>query len=264
MRTSSILISGAVAAVAVAGSAMASTVIYDSTSMYAAGTQHPTPGAGTVQHATQAYWASQATEYGGKVGFAGTARLAQSATVQFRSGGTTPGPGDVTMSLNFYSLNGDGTVGGLLGSREQTFSIPGGDPSSPNFWQTRPWFDVTFDLSSLNLTLPDQVAYGVSFNANQNATSNSLNINMWNYGTNPSWSAARLVDGPQVKTGTELGAGTWGRRYNGGGGYVGTLITHESIYAGQFTPAISISAVPAPGAIALLGMAGLVGRRRRS
>jgi hypothetical protein len=253
----SILSAWVVVLAAVAGAADASTVVYDSTWVYAAGTLYPPdPAQGTVQHPTLAYWATQAIEYGGKVGLAGTNRLAQSATVQMRSGGTPPGPGNVTMSLNFYSLI-SGSVGNLLGSRTQTFSIPGGDPDSPNFWETRPWFDLTFDLSALSLTLPNEIAWGLEFNANQNATSNSLNINLWNYGDPASgWGAQRLVDGPQVKVGTDL-VGTWGRRYDGGAGYFGNLVTVEGFYEGQFTPSIAITAVPEPAsyAMALAGLA---------
>jgi hypothetical protein len=262
----SILSAGAVVLAIVAGAADASTVVYNSTWVYAAGTEYPGPEGGIVRHPTLAYWARQATEHGGKVELAGSDRLAQSATVQMRSGGGGI-DGTVTMSLNFYSLI-SGSVGNLLGSKTQTFFIPGGDPDagpaippnpadSANFWVTRPWFEVTFDLSALNLTLPNQLAWGLEFDANQNEMANSLNINMWNYGTVTNWTEPRLVDGSQVKTGTDLG-GTWGRRYDGGAGYTGTLQTQESIYTNtQFTPSIAITAVPEPSTycMALAGLA---------
>jgi hypothetical protein len=279
MRISKTLMTGAVASVAVAGSAMASVTpvtVYDSTSMYQAGSSYPGVGGGTVGHYTQAYWAAQATEFGGKVGLAGTARQAHSATVQMRTGSNASGAqaGNVTMSLNFYSINNDGSVGSLLGSKTQTFATPASTGPSSNSWQWRPYFDCTFDLSSLGLTLPDQVYYGLAFDANQNSVANSLNFSLWNYGADPGgyvfngynyWygdATPRLVDGPQVKTGTDLMMGLWGRYYDGGAGYTGNLWTSDYYYG--MTPNISISAVPAPGAIALLGMAGLVGRRRKA
>ena len=261
----SILSAWAVVLAVVAGAADASTVVYDSTWVYAAGTTYPVSPGGIVRHPTLAYWARQATEHGGKVEIAGSDRLAQSATVQMRSGGGGV-DGHVTMSLNFYSLI-SGSVGNLLGKRTQTFFIPGGDPNagpaippapadSDNFWVTRPWFDVTFDLSALNLTLPSQLAWGLEFDANQNEIANSLNINMWNYGTLSGWTDPRLVDGSQVKAGTDLG-GTWGRRYDGGAGYTGTLQTQESIYTNtQFTPSIAITAVPEPSTYCM-ALAGL-------
>jgi len=167
------------------------------------------------------------------------------------------------MTLNFYSLNGDGTsgnpylVGDLLAGKTQTFFIPGGDPTSPNSWVTRPYFDLLFDLSALNLTLPDKLAYGLEFNANQNSTANSLNIGLWNYGTFPGYSTTDAdFDASVIKTGTDL-VSTWGRRYDGGAGYFGNLVTQESLYEGQFTPSIAITAVPEPSTycMALGGLA---------
>jgi len=262
----SVLSAWAVVLAVVAGAADASTVVYDSTWVYAAGTTYPNPPGGIVRHPTQAYLASQSIEYGSKVALAGSNRLAQSAKVQMRSGGGGVDE-SVTMTLKFYSLTSGSNVGSLVGSRTQTFVIPGGDPDaglaippapadSDNFWVTRPWFDVTFDLSALNLTLPDQLAWGLEFDGLENTAANSLNINMWNYGTANNWTEPRLVDGSPVKTGTVL-VDTWRRQYDGGGGYAGNLVLQESMYVGQFTPSIAITAVPEPStyAMALAGLA---------
>jgi len=274
MRISSALISGAVAAVVMAGSASASVtpvVVYDSTSMYAAGSAYPGTGGGTVGHYTQAYWANSLIEVGGKIGLAGSAREAHSATVQMRTGGAASGAqaGNVTMSMNLYSLNSDGSVGTLFMTKTQTFATPASTGPSSNGWQWRPYFDVTFDLSGLG-TLPEQFAYGVAFDGNQNTVANSLNISLWNYGANPGgfnnadWYGSNAyqwsVDGPQVKTGTDLMMGTWGRGYDGTG-YTGNLWSGD--YYNGLTPNVSFSTVPAPGAAALIGLAGVFGARRR-
>ena len=118
---------------------------------------------------------------------------------------------------------------------------------------------------------------------NTGGVGDSTNLNLWNYGTRPAnftqgysgeWigtttnsyvdGAANLnsfANGTQVTVGTDLITGAWGRFL-----YQGTVYTYDpstyNFYTGM-TPNVSFSAVPAPGALALLGAAGLVGGRRR-
>ena len=264
MRKSNLFTLGmcsAVAAVAVAGSAMAG-VIYDSSSMYQWGTVSPTATSGwngnIVQHPTQPYLAQQVAEVGGKIGFAGTDRFAQSATVQMRTGpnGSAAIAGNVTLTLNFYSINVDGSIGTTLGSRTQTFASPAGSGSTNTTY--RPYYDATFDLSSLSLTLPNQVYFGVALETpGLNATTQSTNISLWCYGTSPGSpysTADSTFDGSVIKTGTDLSNSVWTRKLDG--------TVSSPAYSG-FTPNLTVNAVPAPGALALLGAAGLVGARRR-
>jgi len=257
MRISKTLMTGAVAAVAVAGSAMGG-VIYDSTWMYQAGTVSPTATSGwnnnIVTHYTNAYAGQGTGELGGKIGFAGTDRYVQSATVQMRTGTAAAGAvaGNVTMSLNFYGVNGDGSIGSLLMSKTQLFATPASSGPVSNGWEWRPFFDVTFDLNGLG-SLPDQVYWGLSLDPYQNSVAEAVNIGLFNYGTYPGASTANsMFDASVIKTGTDLSGMVWWRSLNGTTG----------AYSG-FTPTMSLTAVPAPGAIALLGMAGLVGTRRR-
>ena len=202
--------------------------------------------------------AQQAAEVGGKIGFAGTDRFAQSATVQMRTGpnGSAAIAGNVTLTLNFYSINVDGTIGSTLGSRTQTFASPAGSGSTNTTY--RPYYDATFDLSSLSLTLPNQVYFGVALlTPGLDATTQSTNISLWCYGTSPSSpfsTADSTFDGSVIKTGTDLSNSVWIRGMNG------TVSNPD--YSG-FTPNLTVNAVPAPGALALLGVAGLAGGRRR-
>ena len=252
---------GIAAAVSVAGSASAA-IIYDSSSTYQWGTLSPTATSGwngnIVQHPTQPYLAQQVAEVGGKIGFAGTDRFAQSATVQMRTGpnGSAAIAGNVTLTLNFYSINVDGSIGTTLGSRTQTFASPAGSGSTNTTY--RPYYDATFDLSSLSLTLPNQVYFGVALlNPGLDATTQSTNISLWCYGTSPSSpfsTADSTFDGSVIKTGTDLSNSVWIRESNG------TVFNPD--YSG-FTPNLTVNAVPAPGALALLGVAGLAGGRRR-
>ena len=250
---------GIAAAVTVAGSANAE-VIYDSSSMYQWGTVSPTATSGwngnIVAHPTQAYQAQQVAEVGGKIGFAGTDRFAQSATVQMRTGpnGSPAIAGNVTLTLNFYSINVDGSIGSTLGSRTQTFASPAGSGSTNTTY--RPYYDATFDLSSLSLTLPNQVYFGVALlTPGLDATTQSTNISLWNYGTAAGFGPTDSdYDGPSIKAGTDLSNSVWIRGMNG------TVSSPD--YSG-FTPNLTVNAVPAPGAIALLGIAGFASRRRR-
>jgi len=279
MRISKTLMTGAVAAVAVAGSAMAG-VIYDS---MPTGPGAINPATGTPYRTwSQSFTASSVTEQGGKIKFAGSDRELSSATVKMKGTGVT---GNFNMTFNVYSVAENGGVGTLLGTRTQSFASPAGNNSDPGY-SNRPLFDCTFDLSSLGITLPEQIYYGVAIALNAGGPGDSTNLNLWNYGTRPAnfleaysgeWigtttnsyvdGAANLnsfANGTQVTVGTDLLTGTWGRYL-----YQGTVYTYDGstgnipFWTGM-TPNVSISAVPAPGAIAVLGLAGLAGRRRRA
>lgn len=273
MRTNDLLV-----ALAFAGTTALSAsaeVIYDSSSLYAAGTVNPSTG-GVVTHVTQAYAAQQVTEFGGMIGLAGSARDIQSATVQMRTGPASgiAAAGNIDLTLNFYAVNPDRTLGALLGSRTQNFSTPAGSGSEAT--SQRPFFDCTFDLSSMGLSLPNQVYYGVALDYTQNTVAQSINLSLWNYGADPGgygpyWSGnsnPTFIDGAPgtpaggslVKVGTDLITGSWGRFLYGGSLY--TLDGTDPVYTG-LTPNITITAIPAPGVLAMLGLAGMGARRRR-
>jgi MYXO-CTERM domain-containing protein len=282
MRSNLIGMCSVVAAVAVAGSASAA-VIYDSMPT-GPGAINPSTGK-PYRTWSQPYVAWQVPEVGGKIGFSGSDRQLSSATVKMKGSSPNGETGNFNLTFNVYSVAANGGVGDLLGTRTQTFFSPAGNSSDPGY-SNRPLFDCTFDLTSLNVTLPEQIYYGVAMDLNQGGVANSTNINLWNYGNRPAnfvqayaneWigttnnyyvdGAADLnsyANGTQVTVGTDLITGTWGRYW-----YQGTLYTYDAstgnvpFYTGM-TPNVSISAVPAPGAIALLGVAGLAGRRRRN
>jgi hypothetical protein len=245
-------------------------VIYDSSSMYVAGSTHPVTS-GMVNHVTQAYAAQQVTEAGGLISFAGAARRAQSATVQMRTGPANgiATAGAIDLTLNFYAVQGDGTIGALLGSRTQNFLTPGGVLGDTV--TERPYFDCTFDLGGLGIDLPDQVYFGVALDYQQNDVAQSINLSLWNYGADPGgfnyWYGngnETFIDGSQVKVGTDLITGTWGRYFYGGDLY--TLDGTDPIYTG-LTPNITIEAsqgvVPGPSGLVAVALLGVGCRRRR-
>jgi hypothetical protein len=132
---------------------------------------------------------TQSSEFGGQVGLAGTQRVASWAEVALDSFGcqqgtyagncqTTPGATFSTpITLNLYSVGANNAVGSKLGSVTETFAIPYRPSASAMCAIPAQWYDaasgncynglatpVTFDLSSLHLTLPDQVIVSVSLN----------------------------------------------------------------------------------------------------
>lgn len=129
-------------------------------------------------------------ELGDNITFVGTARSPKSATVTMSSWACQSGawfsadcvtaPGAtyaIPITLNIYAA-GDPTPGSMLASVTQTFSIPY-RPSTDNtnctggrWYQTSSATcfnglasNVTFDLTSLNVVLPNQVVYGITYNS---------------------------------------------------------------------------------------------------
>ena len=136
--------------------------------------------------ASQAFQAQQTSEFGDYVHLAGTARHLNTVTVtmddwakhsdnpKYPSGGFS-----MPITLNVYKKPDAGTPtrpGALLGGVTQTFIIPWrpeADPtcSTPTKWRASDGncynglaFNITFNLSSLGITLPDDVILDVAYN----------------------------------------------------------------------------------------------------
>lgn len=153
-------------------------VIYDST-------VNPLPG-NLPSEGPEAY---AFTEFGDAVTFAGVSRHLKSVTVTLSSWGcqsghwysadcvTTPGATfSIPITFNIYNA-GDPTPGSLITTTTQTFSVPY-RPSSDHVNCTGGrWYDaahgkcfnglaanITFDFSSQNIVLTNNVVYGISYN----------------------------------------------------------------------------------------------------
>src|ERR1043166_51613 len=140
------------------------------------------------------YEASFSSEFGDRVTFAPSTGRGVTTVVQTMSSWgcesghwysfdcvTTPG---ATFShsgtLNLYNVGPGNQPGALLGSVTQTFAIPyrpSADIINCNGGNAGKWFDaasgtcfngkavnITFDLRSLHLTLPNQVIFGIAYN----------------------------------------------------------------------------------------------------
>lgn len=160
--------------------AAASSVVYNNV-------PNPLPG----NLVSQAFEAQSASEFGGQIALAGTARTNPTVTVIMSSWGcetgswfshdcvTTPGATfSEPITLNVYSVGAGGSVGSLLTSSTQTFNIPF-RPSADNTNCTGAtageWFSVA-DNSCYNgfatpisftlngVTLPDAAIVSVAYN----------------------------------------------------------------------------------------------------
>jgi len=237
----------------------------------------PTTLPGNV--ASLGYQATQTSELGNQVTLAGTQRLMSSATITMSSWARRaehPTVGDATgfdlpVTMNFYGATSTYYPGAVLGSITQTFHMewrPDGinsDGSGPwqggngNQWNGKA-FNITFDLSSLNLTLPDTFVYGVAYSTG-NYGSNPLGHGPWeslNYG----------LEGTSVSVGTDLDTDDlfWNTQTAGwytDGGAAGTGIFRKDTVWTGYAPMVQFKAVPEPGTWAALGLGGLAVLRRR-
>ena len=171
---------------------------------------------------SQGFQCCQVAEFGDQIQLGGTARVLQKATVTMSNWALHTGAnlafGDATgwdqpLTLKIYNvgpndLAGNPTLGSVLASVTTVFHIPwrpAADPvncpSNPSKFQSTPGApdtncfnglatQVTFDLSSLNVTAPGQVVWGVSYNTQSYGASptgvdgpyNSLNVGAEGFG----------------------------------------------------------------------------------
>jgi PEP-CTERM motif len=258
-------------------------VVYDST-----------PAVVPANLASQPYQAQSTFEFGDHVKLAGTERQLQTVTMTMsnwayqsiylgdaRYGGANQNNAGYMQNLtaNFYSVNTAGavpTLGALLTTITQATLIPWrAEPSAacPGIqWLSAEGckngvaFNVSFDFSTANITLPDNVIFSMAMNT-QNFGANPVGsngpYNSLNFALNSGTSVGTDADNAAVfwhtsnasflTTGT---AGVFGQdRDTGANGWIG------------YTPAFQITAVPEPQTytMALLGLAAIAAavQRRR-
>jgi hypothetical protein len=233
-----------------ASQAFAQGVIYDSI---------PTPLPGNV--VSLGYEATSTAQFGDRVRFAGADRhvttVVQTMSSWACESGTWNGGNCVTtpgatfshpITLNIYQVGAGNQPGALITSVTQTFAIPYRPSADPVNCTGGRWFNgtscfnglannITFNLSALNLVLPDEVIYSIAYNTThygaapigtsacsvtpQGCGYDSLNVGLdgnTTVGTNPAPDDAYLssthgpfyCDGGAGGTGTfRLDAGCW-------------------------------------------------------
>lgn len=262
MRISKTLMTGALAAAAVAGSAMASTVIYSNIPSSLAGS-YPSIG----------FQATTTSELGSRVNFAGTARQLTNFTVtmvnwaryedyqaggQYYDNGQWAGNGfNQALTLNIYAAGTGNTPGALLHTITESKFIA----YRPTGWSFNGFAqNISFDLSALNITAPDSIVWGLAYNTQTRGYSP--------IGTPGPYDSLNVGVGPTATTvGSQADASFFVNspyyNPNGPNGGNGFSLMQGSWAQNSYQPMASFSAVPAPGAVALLAIAGFAGRRRR-
>ena len=244
------------------------------------------PATLAANYTSQPYQAQQVSEFGDRVSFGGSARQLSSASVtmsmwaryadwnvggQYYGTGAYAGAGYTqSFTFNIYNAGTGSTPGALIGSVTQDKYIQ----YRPTVWASANGIaqTITFDLSGLGITLPESIVWGLAFNTQTygaSPTGTNGPYNQLNVCYNQSSTYAPANGGVTVGS-TDLSTKFINSAYAAPYGGLGTVGTFSLAATGTTAsglalnaPMVSFSAVPAPGALALLGAAGLVGARRR-
>ncbi len=229
-------------------------------------------------YVSQGFEATSTYELGDRVGLAGTDRLLSSATVTMSDWAIHSdytGIGDATgfdhaLTMNIYAAGPGDSVGALLGTKTQTFHMlwrPENNPGDNSYWVGPDnnhyhgiAFNCTFDLSTLGLTVPNTIIYGLAYNTadyGANPTHASGPYNSLNYALGGTTTVGTDVDPDEAYLNS-----TWAGAYtdNGAGG-LGTF-RRDTGWTG-FAPMVQFNAVPEPASMAVLGMGAIAFLRRR-
>ncbi|MBL9141082.1 MAG: hypothetical protein JNK53_04385 [Phycisphaerae bacterium] len=241
------------------------------------------PGTLAGSYPSLAYQATQSAQIGDRVTFGGTNRQLSTATFTMvtwasLSGTSNGGPNQPgfanfagntsdnsgymhSFTLNIFEAGTGYQHGALLGSLTVDQFIP----YRPEGWSFNGYaFNMTFDLTSLGINAPDSIVYGLATNtqswgANPTGDGNAP-YNALNFGLNTA------AGGGVTAGSTDLDSFFWqtataGWYTDGGANGVNTFRLDDN-WTG-YNPMARFEAVPAPGALALLGLAGLTRSRRR-
>jgi hypothetical protein len=161
---------------------------------------------------------------------------------------------DHPITVNIYSVvkGSPNTVGSLIASKTQTFTIPWRPEADPTCATPSKWraldgicyngfaFNITFDLSSLLVTLPDDVIVAFAYNTNTYGYA-PLNANGPYESLNVGVEGAAVV-GSDDSTDKVFQNSTWSGAYTDG--VVGTF-SEDSAWAPYGTLPMQITAIPA-------------------
>lgn len=228
------------------------------------------------------YQATQTAEFGDKVIFGGSDRQLTSVDVgmstwALHSDWTAIGDAngfDHPLTMNIYNEGAGDGVGSLLATVTATVHVPWrpesdgwGDGTSYTGSDGQHYhgalFVASFDFSSLNVTLPETVIFGLAFNT-QSWGANPIGAD----GPYNSLNFALVGDAPSVGTDPNADDAWWntstaGNYSDGGAGGTGTF-RHDTNWTG-YQPMIRFNAapVPEPATLAALGLGAIALIRRR-
>ncbi len=218
---------------------------------------------------SNAYAARSTAEFGDLVSFAGSKRRLASVTVTLEDWAahsaypTWPAAGwQYPITLELYTVDRTGATpapGQLIVSNTQTFTIPWKPEPDPTCTTSGYWrasdtglcyssvpANITFDLSTLNVDLPDEVIFGVAFNTKNNGTAPT--------GVDGPYSLLNIAMSSSASVGTNVEPdavyqnSTFGGSYadNGASG-VGTF--RRDTGWSPYTPALQVVATDIPSAL---------------
>ena len=212
------------------------------------------------------YQATSTSEFGDRITFGGTERSLSTVKLTMSSWARSEDFGNAVsythdLTLNIYDAGSGNTPGALLATKTSNFNIlyrPTGYTNSGIA------FNVVFDMSSLNVTLPNSVVYGLAFNTanyGANPLGGSGPYNSLNFGLN-----GAVGGGITAGSNNDLDDAFWNTSHapfytDGGVGGVG-IFRRDTAWT-PYVPMAEFSLVPTPGSLALLGLGGLAATRRR-
>lgn len=228
---------------------------------------------------SQPFQAQQTFEFGDRVTFGGTDRKLGKVTVtmvnwaryeDYNLGGQYYGSGEWAgsgfthdLTFNIYGAGSGTTPGSLIASITKPTAIA----YRPTGWSFNGYAqNVTFDFSSLNLVLPEEVVWGIAYNT-QTWGANPLGVDgpfdSLNVGCN-------TAPGGGITIGsTDLDRVFWNTQtaaWYADGGAAGVGIYREDTNWTGYNPMVSFdaNAVPEPASLSVLGLgaAALLMRRR--
>ncbi len=167
------------------------------------------------------------------------------------------------LTMNLYAVDDSGAnpaPGQLLATKTDTFTIPFAPGDG-----THPFAPVLFDFSDQNVTLPDELIYGLVFNTGSHGPAptgyigpyNSLNVGAYNDSGQPTFA------GTDVDLEKGFVDSTWSEMYGTTGTSDEFSLSDCDDFGAGYRPAVEIDAIPEPATLALLGAGGLALIRRR-